>query len=34
MDVYQLISEVEEVEQVLKGMENCGSLVSLKHFDV
>ncbi len=29
-----MVSEVEEVEQVRKGMENCGSPVSLDHFDV
>ncbi|MCJ1475048.1 hypothetical protein MMC13_003708 [Lambiella insularis] len=34
IDVSQLVSEVEEVEQVRKGMENCGSPGPLNHFDV
>ena len=34
IDVSQLVSEVEEVEQVRKGMGNHGSPVALDHFDV
>ncbi|KAL9628918.1 MAG: hypothetical protein Q9164_007100, partial [Protoblastenia rupestris] len=34
IDVSHLVSEVEEVEQVRKGMGNCGSPVSLDHFEV
>ncbi|CAF9930328.1 MAG: hypothetical protein ALECFALPRED_004579 [Alectoria fallacina] len=34
IDASQLVSEFEQVEQVRKGMENCGSPLSLDHFDV
>ncbi|KAL8707540.1 MAG: hypothetical protein Q9225_007736, partial [Loekoesia sp. 1 TL-2023] len=34
IDVSHLLSEVEEVEQVRKGPENRGSLVSVEHFDL